>query len=181
MQPTAPGARRPGPAGFTLLELIVVICLIAVFASFALERLLRYQEIAEKTAMEANLGAMRSGQGMKAAATLVTGGLQALPKLADENPIDWLADPPAGYLGALSNPPLSAVPKGSWYFDMKNKELVYRPQRTRFLISGADGDDRIRFKVIVKLTFDAADKGLVRELSELAIRPVVPVRWFPEF
>jgi prepilin-type N-terminal cleavage/methylation domain-containing protein len=60
---------RPSPrAGFTLFELIVVICLVGIFAAVALDRLLRYQEIAEKTAMQSTIGALRSAQTLQAAA-----------------------------------------------------------------------------------------------------------------
>jgi general secretion pathway protein G len=64
--------------GFTLLELIIVVCLVAIFASVALDRLLRYQEIAEKTAMQATVGALRSAQALQVAARIMSGGLQAV-------------------------------------------------------------------------------------------------------
>jgi hypothetical protein len=150
---------------------------VGIFASVALERLLRYQEIAEKTAMEANIGALRSAQALQVAARIVHGGVSAVAGLADENPIKWLADPPPGYRGALHDPAQAVVPPGSWYFDLKNKELVYRPQRTRFFAPHVSGDDRIRFKVIVRLAHSARGG----EVSELGIRPVAPIRWSPEF
>jgi prepilin-type N-terminal cleavage/methylation domain-containing protein len=171
-------AARQG--GFTLFELVIVVCLVAIFFAVALDRLLRYQEIAEKTAMEATIGALRSAQALQVAARVMHGGFTALPTLADENPIDWLAEPPVGYIGALHDPAVAHVPKGSWYFDLKNKELVYRPQRTRFFAPAPDGSDRIRFKVIVRVS-PKGESNLAAELSELGIRPLFPVQWSPEF
>jgi general secretion pathway protein G len=173
--------RAPQCAGFTLLELVVVVALVGIFASVALERLLRYQEIAEKASMEQTLSALRSAERLQAAARILRGGnLSSLAGLADENPIDWLQEPPAGYVGALHDATGENVPKGSWYFDLKNKELGYRPQRIRFLSSGPDGSDRLRFKVIVRVG-GGDGPGAPQELSELAIQPVPGARWTPGF
>jgi len=166
-------------AGFSLFEVVVVICLVGIFASILLDRVLRYQEIAEKTAMETTLGALRSAQVLQLGARIIHGGLPAAAKLADENPIEWLAEPPPGYLGALHDASIANVPKGSWYFDLKNKELIYRPQRTRFLVPGPDGSDRLRFRVVVKL--EGIEKAVVPSIAELGIRPVVPINWDPGF
>jgi prepilin-type N-terminal cleavage/methylation domain-containing protein len=51
--------RRSG--GFTLIELIIVICLVAVFMAVALDRLRRYQESAEKSMVELTVASMQSG------------------------------------------------------------------------------------------------------------------------
>ncbi len=171
------GLRRVWSTGFTLLELVVVICLVAIFASVALERFLRYQEIAEKTAMETTIGALRSAQTLQVAARILRGGLPSVAQMADENPVDWLTDPPPGYIGALQDPDAAEVPKGSWYFDLRNKQLVYRPQRTRFFTPGPDNSDRIRFRVVVRIQ----GSGASAELSELGIRPAAPFHWTPEF
>lgn len=175
----APAAHRRA-RGFSLLELIVVACLVGIFATVALDRLLRYLEIAEKTAMEAQLGALRSALAMQAADRITRSGLGAVAALAKENPVDWLATPPQGYLGALHSPPVADVPKGSWYFDLGDGVLVYRPQQTRFFAPGPNGGELIRFRAIVRLAGETADRS-PNELAELTIRPVAPVRWSPEF
>ncbi len=173
----APGAFS---SGFTLFELVVVICLIAIFASVALDRFLRYQEIAERAAMDSTIGSLRSAEALQASARILHGGLASVLELADENPVDWLAAPPPGYQGAFHDPQAAHPPKGSWYFDLRNKELVYRPQRTRYFIPGPDGDDQIRFKVIVKVA-SGTGPGAARSLSELDVRPTAPIRWNPGF
>ncbi len=172
--------RRVAVIGFTLLELVVVICLVGIFATVALDRFLRYQEIAEKAAMQATIGSIRSAEALQASARILHGGLSSVLALADENPIDWLAAPPAGYQGALHDPAAADVPKGSWYFDLRNKELVYVPERTRFFAPGPDGSMKIRFTVIVRIE-GADSRAAARALSELDIRPVAPIRWTPEF
>jgi hypothetical protein len=81
----------------------------------------------------------------------------------------------------LHDPSVATIPKGSWYFDLRKKELVYRPQRTRFLTFGSDGSDLIRFRVVVRLAGGGAGDQRVREISELDVRPVAPLNWSPEF
>ncbi len=170
-------AARRACLGFTLFELVVVVCLVAFFAAVALDRFLRYQEIAEKAAMQSTIGALRSAEALQASARILHGGLASVAALAEENPIDWLAAPPAGYQGALYDPAAARPPKGSWYFDLRNKELVYRPERARYFIPAPDGDDSIHFKVIVKLGTTAG--GAERSLSELDVRPTGPYAGTP--
>jgi prepilin-type N-terminal cleavage/methylation domain-containing protein len=174
------GSPRRGAAGFTLLELTVVICLVGIFAAVALDRLLRYQEIAEKAAMEATIGAMRSGEALQASARILHGGLSSVLALAEENPVDWLAAPPAGYRGALYDPGPADVPGGSWYFDLKNKELVYVPQRTRYLLPTVNGTPGIRYKVIVTIV-GVNSRAAANSLSELDLRAVSNNVWTPEY
>lgn len=47
-------------AGFTLLELVVVVAVVCVMLSIVLDRLLYHLEMAEKVAMEQMVGIMRS-------------------------------------------------------------------------------------------------------------------------
>lgn len=169
--------RAAAEVGFTLLELVVVICLVGIFASVALDRLLRYQEIAEKATMDATIGALRSAEALQVAARITTGGFASVAELADENPIDWLAAPPAGYAGAFDNPAALSLPPGSWYFDNRNKELVYIPERTRFFVPAPGESDRIRFKVIVRLS----THGRVRGIAELDVRSLFRGQWSPAF
>ena len=46
------GSRRRRAAGFTMLELGITICVMAVLGVVALDRVFYYQEVAEKQAMD---------------------------------------------------------------------------------------------------------------------------------
>jgi prepilin-type N-terminal cleavage/methylation domain-containing protein len=165
--------------GFTLLELAVVVCLVGIFAAVALDRFLRYQEIAEKAAMEATIGALRSAEAMQASARILRHGVMSVASLAEENPIDWLAAHPAGYRGALYDPGEADAAAGSWYFDLRNKELVYVPERSRFFTPGPDGRRQIRFRAIATVERDPRAGTWV--LSELDVRRVSQGIWAPGF
>jgi general secretion pathway protein G len=167
--------------GFTLLELVLVIALVAVFIAVALDKLSRYQELAEKTAMEQTVSAIGSALVLRFAAQVASGMGMDTTAIAEENPMDWLSRQPEAYIGAFYDPPYAEVPKGSWYFDRKTSELAYRPRLTRFFIPGPDGRELIRFRAVARVVLD--DKSLPGQkvLSELAVRPVTPYRWEPDF
>lgn len=168
-------------AGFTLIELVLVIGLVAAFAAVALEKLLRYQEMAEKVAMEHTVGVLRSALALRFAGRVASGMGIDTSGIAEENPMDWLAQRPDNYLGALYDPAYPDVPKGNWYFDRKTAELVYRPRMTRFYVAGPDGRELIRFRAVARITIGENLSAGQRELSELTVRPVHPYQWEPEF
>lgn len=162
--------------GFTLFELAVVVCIVALLAFIGLDRLLRYQELAEKASMENAASVMRSALGLRFAALYLDGNTGEIDRLAQENPMDWLAERPPNYLGTLWSPALDSLPKGSWYYDKATNLLVYYPDRTTHLRVPESGDPRIRFKVA--LDFRVAEGGKRRSLDRLGIEPVKPYRWF---
>src|SRR6266702_937290 len=80
-------ALRRKPAGLTLVELIVVVCIIALCAVLLLERLRFYQEAAEKAAMEYTVGAVKSALQLRAAAMLLKGQGRNIDSLVNVNPV----------------------------------------------------------------------------------------------
>jgi general secretion pathway protein G len=164
--------------GLTLIELIVVICIVAVSAAFLVDRLRFYQEAAEKAAMEQTVGAVKSALQLRVAAMLVRGEERDIESLARVNPVDWLTEPPRGYRGEYRSAQ-PAVPPGSWYFDATRNELVYVPNLDGHLERLSDGSKRLRFRV--RLDFEPArpDSGRRRGvLSRMGVEPVTPYSWF---
>lgn len=171
--------KTPAQRGFTLLELAVVVCAVAMLVTVALDRLLRYAEIAEKSAMEQSVAAMRSALSLRFAALYLKSRPEALPGLMEENPMDWLAERPPGYAGSLWNPALPDLARPSWYYDSARKEIVYVPLRTRFLTPGPGGDPRIAYRVVVDIRPTPEAGGLV-QLHRLGIDPARGFTWDPE-
>src|SRR5438309_11434062 len=93
------GEHRCASPGFTLIELIVVVCIVALCAALLLDRLRFYQEAAEKAAMEYTVATMKSALQLRVAAMLVRGEEGNIGILARSNPMDWLMEPPVGYRG----------------------------------------------------------------------------------
>jgi prepilin-type N-terminal cleavage/methylation domain-containing protein len=163
-------------AGLTLIELLIVVCIIGVLAAVLLERLRFYQEAAEKAAMEYNVGALKSALQLRVAAMLVRGEERNIESLASANPIGWLMEPPPGYRGEF-RAPAPAVPRGSWYFDAARSELVYVPDLDAHLERLADGSKRLRFRV--RLDFEPTAPGSEQKrIAGMRIEPVSPYVWF---
>ena len=169
------GPRRAG-RGLTLIELIVVVCIVAVSAALLVDRLRFYQEAAEKAAMEYTVAAVRSALQLQVAAMLIRGEERNIESLARANPVDWLMEPPRGYRGEF-RAVQPAVPPGSWYFDASRNELVYVPNLDGHLERLADGSKRLRFRV--RFEFEPAKPGPGRRiLAAMRIEPVLPYTWF---
>jgi general secretion pathway protein G len=154
----------------------VVICIVALLFGVALDRLLRYQELGERTAMEQNIAAINVALTMKFAALLASGRPAAIEKEVGANPVDLLARPPENYLGALYAPEPGSIPRGSWYFDRESGDLVYVPSRTRFLTDPPEAPQGLRFRVALVGPSARADEGLV-ELRQALIRAKQPYVW----
>jgi general secretion pathway protein G len=158
------------PRGFTLVELAVIICMVAVFFAIALDRLLRYQELGEQAAMEQNLAAINTALTMRFATLVIAGRGREIEMEAGANPIRLLARPPQNYLGALYAPAPESLEPRSWYYDRASGDLVYLPGRTRFLTEPADAGNGLRFRV------ELADPASA-ELRHPFIRARKPYRW----
>lgn len=156
--------------GFTLVELTVIICVVAVLFGIALDRLMRYQELGERAALEQNLAAINTALTMRFATLVIAGRAGEIEKEVGANPVHLLARPPEHYLGALYSPAPGSVASRSWYFDRASGDLVYVPGRTRYLTEPPDAENGLRFRVELS---EPAHAGLRQPL----IRAQKPYRW----
>lgn len=156
--------------GFTLVELVVVVCLVVVLLGIALDRLLRYQELGERAAMEQSLAAINTALTMRFATLVIAGRGTEIEKEAGANPIHLLARPPDNYLGALYAPAAGSLQARSWYYDRESGDLVYVPGRSRYLTEPPDAENGLHFRV------ELADPGS-SELRHPFIRARKPYRW----
>jgi len=133
----------------SLFEFLIAAGVISVIAVLLLDRLLIYQEYAERTAMELTVVNMRSGLRLHMAELMTQDRLHELGKLINENPVRWLETPPPNYLGELAHPVAKTLEQGNWYFDTTRRELVYLPRGNRFFTAPwRDRKEAMRFQVI---------------------------------
>ncbi len=167
--------------GFTLLELVVVIVIISTLTAVLLDRILFYQEAAERAAMEQMAGTLRSALHLQIADRLIKGKTRDLPLLAEDNPMDWLAEQPTNYVGVRFNPKPGAVPKGDWYFDLKGKELVYIVARGSHFMPDKAGHKEVRYKVrLVYSRGTQVNQGSAdeKEINGVILALTEPYQWF---
>jgi len=154
-------AVRGAWAGWSLVELVVVIVAISLLALILLDRLVFYQEIAEKVAMEQTVQSMRSGLQMNIAALLLAGKYDEIERLAERNPVSFLEQPPAGYVGEVTDARLAESLAGRiWYFDVARREIVYVLVREQHFRPGPDLQKRARFRLVVRLSGAGGGRGL---------------------
>jgi general secretion pathway protein G len=168
-------AIRPRHAGLTLVELIVVICIVALCATLLFERLRFYQEAAEKATVEYTVAVVRSALQLRVAAMLLRGEAGSIASLARANPVEWLTEPPPGYRGEF-RAPQPDVPRASWYFDATRKELVYVPNLDGHLERLADGSKRLRFRVRIDEPLGSDSER--KRMTGMRVEPVMPYIWF---
>ncbi|HEX9174272.1 MAG TPA: type II secretion system protein [Telluria sp.] len=111
--------------GFTLIESAVVAALFAIFVAILISRVHSYHAEAERVAAEQLVGTIRTALQVRAAKAVIESGDQGLLPLLEENPLGWLQEKPANYLGEYYAPEHADLPPGNWYFDRADRTLVY--------------------------------------------------------
>ena len=165
--------------GFTLLELIVVISIVAVLAGTLLSRIPYYQEQAEKTAMEQVAGALQSALVLRYSTLMARGALndKELNTLTTDNPMNWLQQKPRNYAGEFFDPAQKSVPPGQWIFDLKSHDLIYTVDRAEYFKPGKDGKKWIRFHVQLGYEPVLGRPKSGKELTSTVFEPTEPYHW----
>lgn len=164
--------------GFSLFELTVVITSLAILMGVLLQRLHYLQERAEKTAMELTVMNMGTGLRYKLVALMMDGRMQELSRLLDENPINWLQNPPTNYQGEFTTLAGRNILPGNWYFDVKEKQIVYRLKLDDHFLSKQHGVSEIRFKASSPNQNSKLDDAEYSPLLGITLNAVFDSQWF---
>lgn len=159
--------------GFSLLELVVSLTLVAVLIGVFLDRALYYREAAEKSAMEQVALDLRASVSLRVAELVLENRFKDLPELAAQNPMDLLDRKPQNYLGVLKGPPAQEVVRPGWYFDITSKEVVYYVDSGQYFAPDDQGRMRVAWRV--KLV-QGAGGAAAPQWAHLEL--VQPYRWF---
>ena len=162
--------------GFTLIELVVVFCIVVVLIGTLLVKVPDYQEQAEKVAMQQVAGALQSALTMKYGGMMAHGKESLVSELLVQNPMDWLQKKPENYSGEFYAPTPRSVAPGNWVFDLRTRELIYVVNRGEHFIPGRDGYKWVRYHV--KLIYDRQPGEQKGMLAGVLFEPVEPYSWF---
>ena len=160
--------------GFSLLELVVAIGVIAVLTAVLVNRLRYYQELAEKAAMESTLRTIKTGLQVRLAELIVTNRQSQAGQLETEDPVGWLDDKPPNYGGRYRTP----VEQGVWYYEAGERQLVYIVRTgDRLNFATSDGTRELRFRP--KLLKDPVHVpgGTVESVTGVTLLPIRPYQW----
>ena len=112
-------------AGFTLFEMVVVICSIVILYMVAEQRLNELPAAAERANFYAILEQVKTGMNLEMITRLSSRDTKGLSELAGTNPMQFLLDPPRNYRGELDEVTDRNSTRRSWYFETSTGELVY--------------------------------------------------------
>ena len=174
------GKNLSSARGFSLFELVVVISIVAVLMGIFLNRVLYYQEQAEKTAMVGVVGAIQSALTLQYGQILMRGKASDIEWLAKDNPMNWMQQKPDNYAGELHGPTPMDVEPGNWVFDLDSHDLIYVPRIVNNFKPGKDGKQWIRYHVAVNFEPSRLPslQDAPHELTGILFEPVEPYSWF---
>lgn len=161
--------------GFTLLELVVVVCVVALLGVTAIDRLLYVREQAEKAMVEQNLAMLKAAVRFQVAERVAANRTAEIAALAGKNPAEWLEEPLPGYQGEFRGRPPDC--RGCWFFDSERRELVYRVDRGEYFRPDARGEKAIRAHVHVHGTQENPGGTVISSVPGAQL-VVEPYRWF---
>ena len=172
--------RVKSASGFSLFEFLVVVTSIALLGGVLLERVRFYQEQAEKAAMEQMVGALRSALRLQIAERL-SKGRQGLAELLGQNPMDWMIGKPLNYPGERPSAEPGKASGGSWYFDRRDRCLVYVVGNGRHFAPNAVGRKEVRYQVqpFIGGKPQAAENPADKQVIDgVALVLLEPYQWF---
>ena len=125
-----PQDKRLGNAGkskgFTLFEMVVVICAIVILYMVAVQRLNDLPAAAERASFLGTLEQIKTGVNFEMITSLAGGRFHELKEKAGTNPMNFLLETPGNYLGEIDKVTDESVARRrSWYFETSTGELVY--------------------------------------------------------
>jgi general secretion pathway protein G len=166
-----------GAAGLTLIELTVSILVVLALAALLLDRLLYYQEAAEKARVELEIVKLKLALQARIGALIAEHKVVNYAGLARENPVKWLDEPMPAYRGEVGPAQAQLMPGGTWYFERESAQLVYVVNNGRYFKPDSAGRKRIR--LYVKLV-RAHSQGAAEDTAVLGLQvaPFEPYAWF---
>jgi competence protein ComGC len=119
------GASHAREKGFTLFEMVVVICSIVILYMVAVQRLDQIPAAAERAGFYGMLSQIRGAVQLEMMSSLASGRQNELIAMEGTNPMAFFLELPSNYRGELEEVTDRNVERGNWYFETSTGQLVY--------------------------------------------------------
>jgi prepilin-type N-terminal cleavage/methylation domain-containing protein len=133
--------------GISLLELLIAIVIISVLLVVAVDRLLALRFEAERASVQSVIGALRSALYVEFAGAAARGQMRRMDVAGGTNPMHYLAEKPEGYAGEFFGADPALFEPGTWYFDTRDRALVYVVRFPQEFVTSLSGPPRLRLAV----------------------------------
>lgn len=134
-------------AGFSMLELVVVIIIISVLLTVGISKLMKLQVQAERSAVKSMVGIMQSAIALTISEHIAKDQLRQIKKYVRSNPMRLLAAEPINYKGSFARQPANLEP-ASWWFNTRNRTLYYKVSNIDYFSSNSTEKGVIKFKIL---------------------------------
>jgi len=125
----------------------IVIVIVSLLAVIATDRLLKLRYEAERVTVESVVGGMRSALYIDFAAAAARGETERIDTAGGSNPMLQLSAKPGSYAGEFYGPDPAVFAPGTWYFDTRDRAIVYIVRFPEQFVTGLNGPPRARFTV----------------------------------
>lgn len=153
--------------GFSLLELVVVVCIIAILMAVAYQRFERISEEAERASFYGAISTFQAQINLHVAEWYIDSTQIEKAELEQLNPVEWLERPPHNYGGLISFSQLDGAIPARWYYIKDKNWLVYKVKRTFGLQN--KGSDVLAFQWKVSFKEASMRSGVVQAATLKAV------------
>jgi hypothetical protein len=120
---------------------------------------------------------VKSGLNIQLAGLIAHGKMEDINRLASINPVRVLTELPGTYIGEFFDPNFEDIPPGSWFYDLKNKQLVYVIKRDGHFIPAPNGKKWVRYRTKIIRNDVLLDANAEGEPAGLTLEVVQKFNW----
>lgn len=161
-------------SGFTVLELVISLILVAALYGVLSVKLGTISESAEKASVYATLGQIQKQISLRRAKRYI-GSAQQDDSLQTLNPFEWTDPKPENYAGEILSDEVDKAKPGFWYFISDQDQIFYRVKRNNYLKINEEVGTDLRF--VLKLNERSADTLSGKAVSVIQLEAKPPFTW----